>query len=124
MKIKSIGSPGLPPRELPGLLEEYLSGFKFTRSTTKRHRVLAWLIVANKRDLPVTRFDAEIIGDHVFNTTVSEIERYSGVTISRRPTKRPTRFGTETDCKEYWLEDDQIEQATKLLTKLTRPRDG
>jgi len=100
-------------------LNVYLSEFEFIRPLTKRQRVLACLAVISKQSRPITRFDVEAIGDHCLNTTISEIGRIDGIKVERRDVKRPTRFGKDTDCKEYWLESKQIGQAENILVNLT-----
>ncbi len=82
--------------------------------STKRKRIIAWLMVSSKLNAVVTRFDAEWVNDHCFNTTVSEIERKDGIKVNRRHTKRPCAFG-KTDCKEYWLTPSSIDQVERLL---------
>lgn len=91
------------------------NGANYSKSATKRETVLAWLIDESERGNKVTRFDAEHIGDHCLNTSVSEIERLDGVRISRQTTKRPTRFGKPTDCNEYWISDADLNNARKVL---------
>lgn len=105
---------GYDPRQLECALNEYLTQNNVT-TPTKRKRVLAWIRCASALGFPVTRFDAEHAGDHCLNTTISEIGNIDGFIVSRRDTKRPTRFGKDTDCKEYWLEQSQIEAVDSFL---------
>jgi len=62
----------------------------------------------------VTRFDAEIVGDHCLNSTISALRKY-GVDIERRQTTRPTRFGKDARCCEYWLTPDNYDVAERML---------
>lgn len=88
----------------------------YSKPRTKREVVLAWLIDQSVKGEIVTRFDAERIGDHCLNTTISEIDRIDGVRVRRSPTKRPTRFGKPTDCHEYWISMDDIGLAKRVLS--------
>jgi hypothetical protein len=97
-------------RLLANELAKYLSGFDFHTRLTKREREILWLTIAADLELKVTRFDAERIGDHCFNSTISEITNIDHIIVDRIPTKRPTRFGS-TDCKEYWLQGRALEAA-------------
>lgn len=92
-------------------LEKRLSEFNLDTALTKRERVTLWLTIAADLTIKVTRFDAEWIGDHCFNSTVSDITSVDHIIVDRIPTKRPTRFGKATDCKEYWLQGKSLEAA-------------
>ena len=102
------------PRRLTEKLETFLSKHNLT-TPTKRRRVLAWLVCASEEGCKVTRFDAETIGCHCLNTSISEIGRYDGIKVSRNQTKRPTRFEKPTNCKEYWLEPEMVNKARTFL---------
>jgi len=62
----------------------------------------------------MNRFDAEQLGDHVLNTTVSMLEK-RGVRISRKLIEIEGRFGS-FHCCEYWIDDADIEVARSLLS--------
>lgn len=98
-------------RLLANELQKYLLGFDFHTRLTKRDRVTLWLTIAANLELKVTRFDAEWIGDHCFNSTISEITKVDQIIVDRIPTKRATRFGKSTNCKEYWLQGRALEAA-------------
>lgn len=72
-------------------------------------RVLALFIDGQKR----TRFDVEKFGDHVLNTSVSQIGK-RGICFPRKPVTIEGRFGT-IHCKRYWLEPEEIAKALRLL---------
>ncbi len=80
----------------------------YSKQPTKQETVLAWLIDESEKGFKVTRFDAEYIGDHCLNSTVSDIEHIDCVKVSRQWTKRPTRFGRPVDCSEYWIEESEL----------------
>lgn len=79
------------------------------RSDFKWRRILK--VLASGAEL--TRFDAEKIGDHALNSTVSTLGRM-GVRISREPIEVEGRFGT-IHCKRYWLEPSDRRHARFLL---------
>lgn len=113
MEIQRKGA-GCHPRQLKNKLNTFISENKLS-SLTKRKRVLTWLICASNCGCKVTRFDSEIMGDHCLNTTISEIGRVDGIKVHRTETKRPTQFGKDTPCKEYWLDENGIQAAERLL---------
>ena len=91
------------------------TGRNYTKQPTKRETILTWLIDESECGSKVTRFDAEYIRGHAYNNTVSEIERFDGVRISRQRTKRPTRFGRTVPCCEYWISKSELIKAKKVL---------
>ena len=97
-----IGTGDYHPHELKAALDSYLTRHRLNK-LKKRERILAWLICASKLGHKVTRFDAEWVGDHCFNTTISEIFLIDGIRVEREQTKVPNRFGGFSDCKQYWL---------------------
>lgn len=112
--METLKKPDVATNEASGLSNKTKNNY--SKQPTKRETVLAWLIDESERGSKVTRFDAEYIGDHVLNTSVSDIERLDGVTINRQPTKRPTRFGKPVDCYEYWIAESELMNARKALT--------
>lgn len=102
------------PRRLSRKLNLFLNENNITKKT-KRKRVLAWFLCASEQGCKVTRFDAEHIGDHCLNSTVSEIGRLDGIEVNRQETKRPNQFGSLTSCKEYWLDNDSKDKAAVFL---------
>ncbi len=61
----------------------------------------------------LTRFDAEKIGDHSLNSTVSNL-RAKGIQISREPVTIEGRYGV-IHCKRYRLPANQRPYARRLL---------
>lgn len=108
---------GCHPRQISYSLDAYLKSHNIT-TRTKRQRIIAALVCASKCGCKITRFDAEWFGDHCLNTTISEIGRLDGIEVSRNDTKRPTRFGKPTDCKEYYLSSSQLDKAESYLTNV------
>ena len=77
-------------------------------SDTKWQRILRYFAKGGR----LTRFDAEKLGDHALNSTISYIEA-KGVQISREPLVLEGRFG-KIHCKKYWLEKDQRKRALQI----------
>lgn len=65
--------------------------------TTKKQAILDAL-----RNRSLNRFEAEHLGDHCLNSTISEL-RKQGHTIISSPEEVDTRFGRKTRCKRYYL---------------------
>ena len=107
-------SPNCHPRHISNAVNNFIESYDLN-ITTKRRRLLAGLLCASECGYKLTRFDAEILGCHCFNTTVSEIGRLDGIEVLREWTKVPTRFGKDTDCKRYWLDRTSLIKAKKQL---------
>lgn len=61
------------------------------------------------------RFQAEMLGDHVLNSTVSDLQLRYGLYFSRKWTKVPNRFGKTTCVMSYWLEGKDLAGAKAIL---------
>jgi len=61
----------------------------------------------------LTRFDAELIGDHCLHTTVASLEN-RGIQILRDLEVIGGRFGA-SHCKRYRLAPESLERARELL---------
>lgn len=110
---------GWRPHEIQNNLEKYLIGFEFLRPLTKQQRITAALIVASRAKRPITRFDAIYINDFVLNSTISSIGSRDNIQVDRCDVKRPTKFGTDVTCCEYWLSPESIYKAESLLIGLS-----
>lgn len=82
----------------------------------KRHRVLAAFCSGRS----FTRFQAEIkLHDHCLHSTVSEIQKYYGITIEREVITVRGYKGNPTRCKRYWIKQSDITPASiKLANEL------
>lgn len=80
---------------------------------------LKWktLLAAFVEGRKLTRFDAERLGDHALNTSVSNLEA-RGVRIHREQVVVQGRFGV-IHCKRYELDPGSIETARQLLGAAT-----
>jgi hypothetical protein len=79
---------------------------------TKWRRILRFLARGGR----LTRFDAEKLGDHALNSTVSNLQAM-GIEIAREPLILEGRFG-RIHCKRYWLSADQRDRARRLLGRI------
>jgi hypothetical protein len=61
------------------------------------------------------RFQAEKHGDHCLPTTISDLQKTYGIKFQRQQEIVPTRFGRPARVFRYWLEDDSLLKARKLL---------
>ena len=66
-------------------------------------------------ETPLTRFDAEQLGDHCLNSTISGLSKQHDLELLRRWVKVPNRFGGETLCKEYTANDEDKTYINKYL---------
>lgn len=64
---------------------------------TKKQAILEALRIRS-----LNRFEAERLGDHCLNTTISEL-RKDGHNILSHLEQVETRFGRKTRCKRYYL---------------------
>jgi hypothetical protein len=60
------------------------------------------------------RFEAEELGDHCLNSTISTLSSQLGLEIPREMEKVPNRFGGTTHVMRYWFSESDI-QKIKLL---------
>jgi len=63
-------------------------------------------IMSELVERPLTRFDAEPLGDHCLPSTISGLSSQHGLEFPRRLVKVPNRFGGETSVMEYRTSDD------------------
>lgn len=84
-------------------------------SRPKRPRKWARILqeLADGREL--TRFDAEAIGDHALNTTISVLTK-KGLVITRTPITLQGRYGA-IHCNRYGLDPEQRQRARELLAR-------
>lgn len=70
----------------------------------------------------LNRFEAEVIGCHCLNTTISALKNTHGVIVSSDWEKVPNRFSGTTRCKRYWVSTSSLESANKLLERWAKAR--
>lgn len=82
------------------------------RKGTKREKVLRMLVERGAQGLNC--FEAvQLCRDYVLRTTISDLQKELGITISRRHEAIANEFNTH--CVRYWLEPDQRQKVAALL---------
>ena len=102
------------PADLAKLIEQAAS----EKQPTKIERILKAL--TNPKGL--NRFQAEVLGCHCLNSTVSALQNTHGVIVSSDWEKVPNRFGSNARCKRYWVSTSSLERANKLLERWAKAR--
>ena len=78
---------------------------------TKTRRILKQLAKGNS----LNRFEAESLGDHCLNSTISTLAHRYGLQFERKKERVPNRFGGRTEVIRYNLHPDSWINATYLL---------
>ncbi|AVX12582.2 hypothetical protein LZ639_12435 [Pseudomonas stutzeri] len=68
----------------------------------------------------LNRFEAEPLGDHCLNSTISELANRRGVTLNRTPEKVPNRWGKRCRVPRYSVPATEREHANAILATLER----
>lgn len=87
---------------------------KVTQSSSKIARILAHLV----RGETLNRFEAEHLGDHCLNSTISTLANRFGLIVSRQQESIPSRWGKPCKVTRYKLAADQMETASQVLVYL------
>ena len=85
---------------------------------SKIARILGHLLNAG----PLNRFEAERIGDHCLNSTISDLANDHGLTFKRTPEKVPNHWGQPCDVTRYSLPRSEHRRAREVLALLTRKK--
>ena len=91
-------------------------GQSSTEATSKIARILDCLLMGNSTN----RFDAEHLGDHCLNSTISELANRHGLIIERHSERVPNRWGKPCLVKRYSLPSSEYDNARKVLAYLKR----
>ncbi|MCG8523260.1 MAG: hypothetical protein MI744_13745 [Pseudomonadales bacterium] len=86
-----------------------------TKPLTKNARILRVLLDGGS----LNRFDAEPIGDHCLNSTISTLSNDYGLAFARLWERVPTRWGSETSVVRYSLPESELEKAQMVMRRLT-----
>jgi hypothetical protein len=79
------------------------------RMLNKHERILQSLAQGRR----LTRFDAELLGDHCLPSTVARLQK-RGVTIQRELVKREGSHG-QFHCCVYWISEADKARARRIL---------
>lgn len=89
-----------------------------TAAPSKTARILAHLLTGAS----LNRFEAEQLGDHCLNSTISTLANSHGLTIKRTQEKVPTNWGCNCDVTRYELPPSEKLKAIAVLRKLSSKR--
>ncbi|UVJ44296.1 hypothetical protein NVV94_01385 [Pseudomonas sp. LS1212] len=92
-------------------------GQSSTEGMSKIARILACLLTGTS----INRFEAEGLGDHCLNSTISELENRHGLIIDRHFERVPNRWGDPCQVKRYSLPSSESDKARKVFAYMTRP---
>lgn len=87
---------------------------------SKQSKMLRYFVTG--RSLNV--FEAEPLGDHCLNSTVSALANYCGLEFHRQWETVPTRFGVSVRVIRYSLADSSMEAAHAILMRWCGGNDG
>ncbi|MBV7586880.1 hypothetical protein KW851_28895 [Pseudomonas sp. PDM33] len=85
---------------------------------TKVSRILAYLVAGGS----LNRFEAERLGDHCLNSTISALKHDWGIHFQALPERVPTRWGKSCDVKRYSIPEPQRARAQRALSMMTLNR--
>jgi len=85
-----------------------------TESQAKMVRILSQLMNGGT----LNRFEAEALGDHCLNSTVSTLKNTHGLNLHRQWEKVSNRWGAPCQVMRYRLLDTDKEQADRVLAQL------
>tara|TARA_R110000822_G_scaffold66105_4_gene161555 strand:- start:13619 stop:13948 length:330 start_codon:yes stop_codon:yes gene_type:complete len=89
-----------------------LRSVNFTiRPLSKIARILAHLLTGSS----LNRFEAERLGDHCLNSTVSTLTNRYGLTFKRRPERVQNNWGTPCSVNRYSLPESEFDRARDLM---------
>ncbi|EMW0555504.1 hypothetical protein [Pseudomonas aeruginosa] len=92
-----------------------INNITVANAPTKTSRVLAYLIAGGS----LNRFEAERIGDHCLNSTISALAHQWGIQFQRIAERVPTRWGKNCDVVRYSIPVSQFKRAQRALTMMT-----
>jgi len=93
-------------------------GNSTTKVPSKIERILAHLITGNS----LNRFEAERLGDHCLNSTISDLANEYSLNVLRRPEKVPNNWGAPCRAVRYSLPHSERDRAELVLEHLQRTK--
>lgn len=91
-------------------------GQSSTEAATKIARILAHLLTGASAN----RFEAEDLGDHCLNSTISVLANRHGLTFQRQSERVPNRWGLPCLVTRYSLPASERDKASMVLAYLSR----
>lgn len=89
-----------------------------TKPPSKIARILAHLLAGGS----LNRFEAERLGDHCLNTTISTLANRHDLDFQRQPERVPNNWGAPCNVNRYSLPRSQHERGARVLGYLMRLR--
>jgi len=89
-----------------------------TKPLNKTARILKVMVDGGS----LNRFEAEQIGDHCLNSTISTLSNSYELTFIRSWERVPNRWGSKTSVIRYSLRRSEVEKARVVMAILTRSR--
>lgn len=93
-----------------------------TKLAEKQPNKIERILQALTNPKGLNRFQAEALGCHCLNSTVSALQNKHGVIVASDWEEVPTSFGGDTRCKRYWISPSNLEHANKLLERWAKAR--
>ena len=90
------------------------------KSESKQAKMLRHFVTGKSLNV----FEAEPLGDHCLNSTVSTLTNLCGLAFDRQWETVPTRFGVSVRVVRYSLADCSMEAAQSLLMRWCGGSDG
>jgi hypothetical protein len=87
-----------------------------TNAPRKNARILTHLLTG----ATLNRFEAEDLGDHCLNSTISELANRHGLVFKRLPERVPNRWGKPCRVIRYGLPANEHDMARNVLIYLNR----
>jgi hypothetical protein len=88
-----------------------------SKSSSKTESILLALTTRS-----LNRFEAERLGDHCLNSTISTLTNFHGLNFERVKEKVPNRFGGQTTVVRYRLFNGESAKASQLLVRMQNRR--
>lgn len=89
-----------------------------TTGSSKLERILAHLMAGAS----LNRFEAERLGDHCLNSTVSDLANDYGLNVRRQPEKVPNRWGLPRRVIRYSLPAAEYDRAALVLAHIRKAK--
>lgn len=89
-----------------------------TEAPSKVARILAHLLTGAS----LNRFEAERLGDHCLNSTISDLANDYSLSVLRKPEKVPNNWGAPCRAIRYSLPPSERDRAELVLEHLQRTR--
>lgn len=87
-----------------------------TKAPSKTARILSHLLAGAS----LNRFEAERLGDHCLNSTISALANVYLLSFKRQPERVPNRWGAPCNVTRYSLPPSEYKRACAVLASMKR----